>query len=311
MDSVLAVLTAGVNTLVNAGLLPLVSVFVEPAKVLFLNNAINHGIFTPLGIEQAASAGKSIFYMIETNPGAGTGVLLAYWMFSKDQTTKDSAPGALIVHLLGGIHEISFPYILMNPLLLLATIGGSVAAMFYNSIFNLGLVAPASPGSIFAYVMMAPKGSTISVLLSVVIAAGVSFLIASPIVRMSNTDKDLASAQEAVAESKAESKGIESVSCDLSKVTNIVFACDAGMGSSAMGAAVLQKKLKAAGLENIKVAHASVSEVPSDAQVVVCHTDLQERAKESAPNAKLVTITNFMAAPEYDQLVQELKEAQA
>lgn len=311
MAAVLAVLTAGVNTLVNAGLLPLVSVFVEPAKVLFLNNAINHGIFTPLGIEQAASAGKSIFYMIETNPGAGTGVLLAYWMFSKDQTTKDSAPGALIVHLLGGIHEISFPYILMNPLLLLATIVGSVAAMFYNSIFNLGLVAPASPGSIFAYVMMAPKGSTISVLLSVVIAAGVSFLIASPIVRMSNTDKDLASAQEAVAESKAESKGIESVSCDLSKVTNIVFACDAGMGSSAMGAAVLQKKLKAAGLENIKVAHASVSEVPSDAQVVVCHTDLQERAKESAPNAKLVTITNFMAAPEYDQLVQELKEAQA
>lgn len=311
MAAVLAVLTAGVNTLVNAGLLPLVSIFVEPAKVLFLNNAINHGIFTPLGIEQAASAGKSIFYMIETNPGAGTGVLLAYWMFSKDQTTKDSAPGALIVHLLGGIHEISFPYILMNPLLLLATIGGSVAAMFYNSIFNLGLVAPASPGSIFAYVMMAPKGSTISVLLSVVIAAGVSFLIASPIVRMSNSDKDLASAQEAVAESKAESKGIETSAINLSQVTSVVFACDAGMGSSAMGAAVLQKKLKAAGLDNIKVTHASVSEVPSDAQVVVCHTDLQERAKTSAPNAKLVTITNFMAAPEYDQLVQELKEAQA
>lgn len=312
MAAILAVLAGGVNILVKAGLLPLVSIFVEPAKVLFLNNAINHGIFTPLGIEQAAEAGKSIFYMIETNPGAGTGVLIAYWMFSKDQTTKDSAPGALIVHLLGGIHEISFPYILMNPLLLLATIGGSVAAMFYNTIFNLGLVAPASPGSLFAYVMMAPKGSTFGVLLSVIIAAVISFLIASPIVRMSNSGQDLEEAQAAVADSKAESKGQAQAATgvDLSKVTSIVFACDAGMGSSAMGAAVLQKKLKAAGLEDIKVTHASVSEVSSDAQLIVCHEDLQERAKESAPNARLVTITNFMAAPEYDQIVTELKEAQ-
>lgn len=310
MSAVLAILTAGVNVLVNAGLLPLVSVFVEPAKVLFLNNAINHGIFTPLGIEQAAEAGKSIFYMIETNPGAGTGVLLAYWMFSKDKATKDSAPGALIVHLLGGIHEISFPYILMNPLLLLATIGGSVAAMFYNSIFDLGLVAPASPGSIFAYVMMAPKGSTFAVLFSVVIAAGVSFLIASPIIRFSEGSKNLEEAQSQIAESKAESKGIATeAAADLSAVDAIVFACDAGMGSSAMGAAVLQKKLKAAGLEDIKVSHASVSEVASDAKLIVCHQDLAERAQKSAPSARLVTITNFMAAPEYDSLVNELKEA--
>lgn len=308
MTAILTVLTAGVNVLVNAGLLPLVSVFVEPAKVLFLNNAINHGIFTPLGIEQAQELGKSVFYMIESNPGAGTGVLLAYMFFSKDRASKESAPGALIVHLFGGIHEISFPYILMNPLLLLATISGSVAAMFYNTIFNLGLVAPASPGSIIAYVMMAPKGNTIGVLISVVIAAAVSFLIAGPIIRMSNGGKDLASAQDELASSKAEAKGQTVV--DLSKVKSIVFACDAGMGSSAMGAAVLQKKLKAAGLEDVKVAHASVSEVPSDAQLVVCHQDLQERAKESAPQAKLVTITNFMAAPEYDQIVAELKEAQ-
>ncbi len=118
----------------NAGVFPLIGVFVEPAKVLFLNNAINHGIFTPLGAEQVAQAGKSIFYMIETNPGPGTGVLFAYWLFSKDDMTRQSAPGALIIHLLGGIHEISFPYILMNPALLLATISGSVAALFYNMI---------------------------------------------------------------------------------------------------------------------------------------------------------------------------------
>lgn len=153
MGAILTVLTAGVQVLVDHSLLPLISIFVEPAKVLFLNNAINHGIFTPLGAEQVSSAGKSIFYMIEANPGSGTGVLLAYWLFSKDKTTKDSAPGALIIHLLGGIHEIYFPYVLMNPLLLLATIAGSVVTMFFNTIFNVGLVGPASPGSILAMII--------------------------------------------------------------------------------------------------------------------------------------------------------------
>ena len=313
MGAILTVLNGGVNILVQHSLLPLVSIFVEPAKVLFLNNAINHGIFTPLGGEQVQAVGKSIFFMIETNPGPGTGVLLAYWLFSKDETTKSSAPGALIIHLLGGIHEISFPYILMNPLLLLATIGGSMCAMIYNTVFNLGLSGPASPGSIIAFVGMAPKGSTLAVLLSVVIAAGVSFLIASPIVRMSNgKGQSLEEARAQMADMKAESKGqaaSTSAVVDLAKVTKIVFACDAGMGSSAMGAAVLKKKLQAAGLTDIDVQHASVSEVPEGTQVVVCHKDLAERAKESAPQARLITITNFMAAPEYDQLVNEIKEA--
>ena len=163
MAGILTVLSGGVQVLVDHGLLPLISIFVEPAKVLFLNNAINHGIFTPLGAEQVKALGHSIFYMIETNPGPGTGVLLAYWFFSKDENTRASAPGALIVHFLGGIHEISFPYVLMNPLLLLATIGGSMAAMFFNVLFGLGLASPASPGSIFAYVGMAPRGMTLMV----------------------------------------------------------------------------------------------------------------------------------------------------
>ncbi|MBR2677038.1 MAG: PTS mannitol transporter subunit IICBA [Solobacterium sp.] len=316
MAGVLGVLSAGVQVLVDHGILPLIAIFVEPAKVLFLNNAINHGIFTPLGAEQVKAVGHSIFYMIETNPGPGTGVLLAYWFFSKDETTKSSAPGALIVHLLGGIHEIYFPYVLMNPLLLLATIGGSVAAMFYNTIFNLGLASPASPGSIFAYVGMAPRGSTLAVLLSVVIGAVVSFLIASPIVRLTNTKGSLDEAETKMKDMKAQSKGLSAYAVgetgrkiDLRTLKNIVFACDAGMGSSAMGATVLQKKLEAAGFDQIKVTHASVSSVPADAELVVCHKDLAERAKKSAPDAKIVTITNFMTAPEYDQIVQDLLDA--
>ena len=319
MAGVLVFLQGGVDILVNMGLLPLVSIFVEPAKVLFLNNAINHGIFTPLGAEQVKTLGKSVFYMIETNPGAGAGVLLAYWMFSKDKATKDSAPGALIVHVLGGIHEIYFPYVLMNPLLLLATIGGSVAAMFFNTIFNVGLVSPASPGSILALLAVAPKGGQLMVIISFLIGTAVSFLIASPIVRMSNTNASLEDAQSQMSDMKAASKGqggayaatADGGEVDLRTLDRIVFACDAGMGSSAMGAAVLQKKLEAAGLGNIKVSHYSVSEVPAGIKFVVCHQDLAERARKSAPSARIVTISNFMNAPQYDQIVQDILDAKS
>lgn len=319
MGVILGALSAGVNVLVTHGILPLVTVFVEPAKILFLNNAINHGIFSPLGAEQIAESGKSVFYMIESNPGAGAGILLAYMFFSKDKKTKDSAPGALIIHLFGGIHEIYFPYVLMNPLLLLAAIGGSLAAMTYYTIFDLGLSGPASPGSIIAYLLMAPKGSTLAVLLGVVIAAAVSFVIAIPIIRLTanKNEESLEDASAKMKDMKAASKG-EAVSVSVEEteqqtavipaeeIKHIVFACDAGMGSSAMGASVLKKKIQKAGLD-IEVTHASVSSIPPEAQIVVTHQDLKERAMKSAPQARLVTITNFMTAPEYDELVESLK----
>ena len=319
MGVILGALSAGVNVLVTHGILPLVTVFVEPAKILFLNNAINHGIFSPLGAEQIADTGKSVFYMIESNPGAGAGILLAYMFFSKDKKTKDSAPGALIIHLFGGIHEIYFPYVLMNPLILLAAIGGSLAAMTYYTIFDLGLSGPASPGSIIAFLLMAPKGSTLAVLLGVVIAAAVSFVIAIPIIRLAGNkhegsledasakmkDMKAASKGEAVS-ATAEEVGQQTAAIPAEEIKHIVFACDAGMGSSAMGASVLKKKIQKAGLD-IEVTHASVSSIPPEAQIVVTHQDLKERAMKSAPQARLVTITNFMTAPEYDELVESLK----
>ena len=243
-------------------------------------------------------------------------------MFAKDKITRDSAPGALIVHVLGGIHEIYFPYVLMNPLLLLATIGGSVAAMFFNTLFNVGLVSPASPGSILAMLAVAPRGGQIMVILSFLIATAVSFVIAAPIVKMSNSNASLEDAQNQMSDMKAASKGQASAGgayaatadggeVDLRTLDTIVFACDAGMGSSAMGAAVLQKKLEAAGLTNIKVKHFSVSEVPAGIKFVVCHQDLVERARKSAPSARIVTISNFMNAPQYDQIVAEIIDARS
>ena len=302
MTGVLSVLSAGVALLINNSLLPLVAIFVEPAKVLFLNNAINHGIFTPIGVEQAVEAGKSIMYMLESNPGPGLGVLLAYWLFSADKTTKDSAPGAIIIHFLGGIHEIYFPYILMNPVVIIAPILGNICAITFYTLFNCGLKGPASPGSIIAYLSMAPKGETLMVLLGVLIAAGVSFLVASPIIKLSNTKgTSLEAAKDQMQTMKAQSKGQRSILT----AKKIVFACDAGMGSSAMGATKFRNRLKAV-RPDIVVTNTSVDNIPSDCDIAVVQTVLADRARECAPNAVLITIGNFLADPALDDLFFQL-----
>lgn len=307
MASILAVLTAGVDMLIEMTLLPLVAILVEPAKVLFLNNAINHGIFTPIGAEQAAETGKSIMYMIESNPGPGLGVLLAYWAFAKDKVTKSSAPGAVIIHLFGGIHEIYFPYVLMNPVILIAPIAGSLSALFYYTIFGAGLVGPASPGSLIAYLAVAPSGETLLVLGGVALAAVVSFLVAAPIVKMASP-KDLDSATQQVQASKAAAKG--SAPQISGKVSKIIFACDAGMGSSAMGATKFKKRIAPLNL-GIVVTNTSVDNVPGDANIVVCQEVLQDRAKKSAPNAQCITIANFLSDPALDNLYAMLENQDA
>lgn len=315
MAAILAFLSAGVNVLISHGLLPLAAIFIEPAKVLFLNNAINHGIFTPIGAEQAATAGKSIMYMLETNPGPGLGVLLAYWFFSKDKMTKDSAPGAVLIHLFGGIHEIYFPYILMNPVVIIAPIAGNIAAIFWYTITGCGLKGPASPGSIIAFLSMTPKDKMIATIIGVLIATAVSFVIASPIVRMAG-EKSLDDAQQKMADMKAESKGMSTGNLNLdgsrslSEMKKIVFACDAGMGSSAMGATKFRNRIKAA-RPDLTVTNTSVDNIPADCDIAVVQTTLQERARKSAPQAQLVTIGNFLADPNLDNLYLQLTTGDA
>ncbi|QCX32918.1 PTS mannitol transporter subunit IICB [Caloramator sp. E03] len=289
----------------NAKLLPLISIVIEPGKVLFLNNAINHGILGPLGIQQAKEVGKSIFFLLETNPGPGLGVLLAYWLYGKG-TAKQSAPGAIIIHFFGGIHEIYFPYILMKPLLLLAVIGGGMAADLTFVITKAGLVATPSPGSIFAELAMTPKGGFLPVISGIAVGAIVSFAIASVIIKRSGDESEYDSLDDAkrmVANMKAESKG-QKIEINMPKL--IVFACDAGMGSSAMGESILKKKIKDAGLE-IEVKHAAVNQIPENADVVFTQESLAQRAAQVVPNAKIVKIKNFLDQSAYDEFIKSIK----
>ncbi|MGI6544866.1 MAG: PTS mannitol transporter subunit IICB [Fastidiosipilaceae bacterium] len=322
-------MATGVGWLVDHGLLPLTSILVEPAKVLFLNNAINHGVFTPLGAQQAAETGRSIFYMIESNPGPGLGLLTAYMLFGKG-SSKSSAPGAILIHLLGGIHEIYFPYVLMNPILLLAMMGGGAAGVFTLSILGGGLISAASPGSIFAELIMTPKGAYFANIMGILVGAVVSFLLSAVLMKL--FVKSEGSLEEMSAKTKAmkaQSKGLDTPALATAgaapaetavrgaatatttagtSIQKIVFACDAGMGSSAMGASKLRKKLKNAGIDHITVVHAPVSEVPGDADIIVCHVELSERAAAAVPGARLVTITDFLNAPEYDALITSLQD---
>ncbi|RHS95855.1 PTS mannitol transporter subunit IICB [Erysipelatoclostridium sp. AM42-17] len=296
------VLYSGVHFFVKHGLLPLLSIIVEPAKVLFLNNAINHGIFSPIGIQEAAATGKSIFYLIESNPGPGLGILLAYCFFGKG-SSKASAPGAAIIHFFGGIHEIYFPYILMNPLLLIAAIAGGATGILINTIFNSGLVSAASPGSIIAILGMCSSDSYLGVIISVVAATAVSFFVGSFILKISKSeDEDLEEAKERMESMK--NKPEEKVAYN--QLRKIVFACDAGMGSSAMGATILTKKLKAAGID-VDVPHYAINDIPQDTEVVVTHQSLVERVNNLLPNVVVFPITNFMGGSEYDEIVEKLK----
>jgi PTS system mannitol-specific IIC component len=174
----------GVEVLVDNRLLPIASVVIEPAKVLFLNNAINHGVLSPIGVAEAKDVGQSILFMLETNPGPGLGILLAFWV-AGPRVVRPTVPGAAIIHFLGGIHEIYFPYVLMKPQMIVAAIAGGAAGVLTFLVTGAGLVATPSPGSIFAYMAVTPRGGHLAVLLGILIATGVSFVTGLGILRMS------------------------------------------------------------------------------------------------------------------------------
>jgi PTS system mannitol-specific IIC component len=327
------VLLKAINALVDTGALPLLSVLNEPAKVLFLNNVIDQGIYYPLGLQAAAEEGKSIFFMVASNPGPGLGLLVAFWLFHPNRVIRDSAPGAIIIHFLGGIHEIYFPYVLMKPLTILGMIAGGMSGIATFMLFNVGLTAGPSPGSIFSYLILTPRGDHVGVIAGVLVAAVVSFLVTSAILKVSRDPEDgeddleqyadrsqamkaegravLAGAMGGSAASGDDSGSTSGSTLQARAVRNVVFACDAGMGSSAMGANAFRKKLEKAGRGDISVVHAAIEAIPDDTDLVVVHENLADRAAGARPHVEIVTIKNFLGDPALDRLEQELVSQEA
>lgn len=322
VNTIMEVLGGVVEWLIANHLLPLTSLVIEPAKVFFLNNAINHGVLTPLGTQMSSEHGKSILYLLEANPGPGLGILLAFTIFGVG-AARASAPGAAIIHFFGGIHEIYFPYVLMKPALLLAVIAGGATGVTTNMLFDAGLRAPAAPGSIIAILAQTANDSYLGVILSVVLSAAVSFLIAAVVLRTSRkrdleSDND-AALEAAIAKTEANKGKKSDALAGLSggaairdrDIRNVVFACDAGMGSSAMGASVMRTKVKNAGLTDISVTNKSIANLDGSEDLIITQQELTGRAKQRVPNAVHVSVDNFMNAPEYDEVVTRLQEGAA
>ncbi|TWH74726.1 PTS system mannitol-specific IIC component [Modestobacter roseus] len=306
-----------VDVLVENSLLPLTSIFIEPAKVLFLNNAINQGILTPLGTTEAAEVGQSILFLLEANPGPGLGLLLAFAVFGRG-VAKASAPGAILIQFVGGIHEIYFPYVLAKPKLIAAVILGGMAGVATNLLFGSGLRSPASPGSIIAVWAASPPSALLGVTASVIVAAGVTFVVAAFLLKLDKDDDgDLTAATAAMEANKGKKSSVASALAGAGAartdgpIRSIVFACDAGMGSSAMGASVLRKKVHSAGFDDVTVVNKAISNLTDDYDLVVTHEDLTDRAQQKTGSAVHVSVSDFMSSPRYDEIVEMLKRTNA
>jgi len=296
----------GVETLISANLLFLTSIIIEPAKILFLNNAINHGVLTPLGASAVVESGKSILFLLETNPGPGLGVLLAYAFFGTG-LSRSTAPAAIIIQFFGGIHEIYFPYVLMRPLLVLAVIGGGMAGVATFSLLDAGLVAPASPGSIFAIAALAAPDDLFKVLLGVAVSAVVTFFIAAAIIKLSPDIDELGQAVEKTSKLKnKESRASMLVKDQKDKINVVRFACAAGMGSSAMGASIMKKVAKDAGKDDLDIANCSLKNLPENVQLVITQATFADTARSFAPNAEIILVDNFLDKKRYEDIIKDL-----
>lgn len=300
-------------------LIPLTSIFVQPAQVLFLNNAVNHGIMIPLGTQQVLETGKSLLFLVEANGGAWVGLLIAFSMFGTGMAKK-SAPASMLIQFLGGIGEVAFPYAMIKPVTILAPIAGNMVALAIGQLFGGGTVGAVSPGSFLALLMMTPRGNFVVNIAMYASAVLVSFIVGAFFLRLS-LKKDLA-AEEALAlegagasttevfETAAPEPIIAETAVPTGKmIKNVIIACDAGMGSSAMGASMLSTKARKNMLE-VTVKNVSVDNIPENADLIITNEILLERVKglTSDKQVPILTIKNFLDNSEYDRFIKFIRE---
>lgn len=290
------------------------SILVEPVKLLYLNNDLNHGLLIPLGMEQVQQTGSSMLFLLETNPGPGLGVLLA--VILSDRERKKEMASAILTQTVGGIHEVYFPVVLADLRLTAALMAGGMAGTAWCTAFHAGLAGPVSPGSILTILLMTEPGQWLGVIGAVLLAAAVSCTVAVLILRMPVRRADAKKEERAAMEEKFEEtcQGQEHLGQERpgqnpapsDRITHIYVVCAAGLGSSAMGASLLRRTIKKMGLSGIQAAAAPADQVPEDAQLILCQKEYVRMLPELP--ARILPVENLMNQQEYERIIEMLKE---
>lgn len=313
LSAVTHVIMMGVDWLIAHKLICLTSVLIEPAKVFFLNNSIHHGILLPLAMQQAEQNGSSMLFLLETNPGPGLGVLFALWLSNRKKRKEYAA--YMFVECIGGIHEIYFPEVLANLWLLLALISGGMAGTLCMSVFHVASAGLVSPGSILTVLFMSGH-HVLATLFAVAISTAVSCAIAFFILKRQGkwcTEAAISAQEEkeeAVQEKKEEAvqEKRQVLEKELMQGIKIGFICDAGVGSSAMGAALFRRKLKEEGMDGITAEAYAVDQIPEDLTIGVCQRAFLEILQKESNLSNIVTMESLLNQTEHLALIEKLRK---
>lgn len=299
------VLMVGMNQLIEHNMVFLLSVIIEPAKVFFLNNSIHHGILLPLGMQQAEQTGESILFLLETNPGPGLGILLALYLQNKKKRKEYTA--AMFAEFIGGIHEVYFPEVLSNIWLVLALIAGGTVGNLCFSILNVSTAGLVSPGSILSILVVCTRKGMPGAITGVLLSTGVSAGVAIVIMRRQQRGKKA----EIIYKSNnrlEEKQMVENVAIKEEKIQKIGFICDAGVGSSAMGAALFRRKMQEAGIVGVEVQAYAVDQIPEDLTLAVCQKNFKEMLLSEMEIENIYTVESLLNSSEYTQIIEEVRK---
>lgn len=305
------ILMKAVDFLIEHKLLTLLSAVVEGTKVLFLNNLINHGILVPMGMSQIYEQGGSILFLIETNPGPGMGLLLALCLAKRDQFEKYGT--ALFTQAIGGIHEVYFPIVLANGWLLLPVILGGMTGTFWFEYSHAYASSVVSPGSVVTMLLMAGKGQFFNVLMGILLSALVSFAVSFVVLKSGffKKNKDMTIWKQlqskALEDEKEEMKQEE----QKKEIRKILFVCDGGIGSSAMGAAMLRKKMRKRDVTGIEVGYCAADCISEEADLIVCQQDYLNLNPLKEEKGEVYVLENLLDGAKLDSLLDELQERNA
>lgn len=294
LSAVAVGISYGVNFLVGHQLLGVLNLVIEPAKVFFLNNMVEHSILVPLGMTQAQETGSSILFLLESNPGPGLGLLSALYYVKKEK--RNEYASALIAEAAGGIHEVYFSYVWSNLKLLFPLILGGVAGTLCFELLGAGAQSAVSPGSVFTILLMAGKQHMIPVLIGVCASALVTF--AGSILILRKKGKKEGSGREEMKNEIQDGRKRE--------IKYIAFVCDGGVGSSAMGAALFRRLLKQKGMTDIRVEAFAADLVPAEVDFIICQKDFYRFLPETLRSRETYTVESLVGTEEFRLILEQI-----